>query len=356
MDFIKGVPKLNPTLSYDNLKLTPVEGYLLSRIDGVSSVEDIASASGLPYEEAIGAIKSLWDKKVFSMDGFGSISSGGSNGIELSEDERSAIEKMEDMVQNGTFYQILSLPFDAKPEQVKIKFFELSKIYHPDRYFKKNIGSYKDKLNTIFKKLSEAYEVLYDPKKKKWYDGALTNSKSKMSHVQHTQVSSSMYTVDNRVKGDVNIEETVKFEGPRFIESVRSADIEETVKFEEPKSTEPTIERKIALIKDELDKNMLDQALKEVSILKHIRDSRIPLLMADYYLKHNDLLNAKDYIQMALEYDENNIKAHEMLGDIYIKFKLYRNALKVYETIKKIEPANSHAGIMINEIKSLIED
>ncbi len=333
MDFINGVPKLNPALSYNNLKLTPIEGYLLSRIDEVSSVEDIASLSGLPYDEAIEVIKSLWDKKVFLIDGFEPVSSGGNNSIELSEDERSAIEKMADTVQKGTFYQILSVPFNIKPEQVKIKFFELSKIYHPDRYFKKNIGNYKDKLNTIFKKLSEAYEVLYDPKKKKWYDAALTNSKSKLSH---TQVLSPSYNAGDRVKGSVHIEETVKFE--------------------KLQSIEPTMEQRIALIKEKLDKNMLDQALQEVGILKNVKDSRIPLLMADYYLQHNDLLNAKDYTQVALEYDTNNIKAHEMLGDIYMKFKLYRNALKVYETIKKIEPANSRAEIMINEIKSLIED
>jgi tetratricopeptide (TPR) repeat protein len=353
MDFINSVPKLNPALSYNNLKLTPIEGYLLSRIDEVSSVEDIASMSGLPYDEAIEVIKSLWDKKVFLIDGFEPVSSGGNNGIELSEDERSAIEKMADTVQKGTFYQILSVPFNVKPEQVKIKFFELSKIYHPDRYFKKNIGSYKDKLNTIFKKLSEAYEVLYDPKKKKWYDAALTNSESKLSH---TQVLSPSYNAGDRVKESVHIEETVKFGKPRFIESDRSADIEETVQFEKLQSIEPTMEQRIALIKGKLDKNMLDQALKEVGILKNVKDSRIPLLIADYYLKHNDLLNAKDYTQMALEYDTNNIKAHEMLGDIYMKFKLYRNALKVYETIKKIEPANSRAEIMINKIKSLIED
>jgi len=69
MDFVKGVPKLNPNLSYNSLNLTPVEGYLLSRIDGVSSVDDIVSTSGLPSEQAMEVVRSLWNKNVFSIDG-----------------------------------------------------------------------------------------------------------------------------------------------------------------------------------------------------------------------------------------------------------------------------------------------
>ncbi len=353
MDFVKAVPKTNPALSYNNLQLTPTEGYLLSRIDGVSSVDDIASLSGLPYDEALDVIKSLWNKKVFLINGLEPKSNGGNNDIELSEDERSAIEKMSDTVKNGTFYQILSVPFQVKPEQVKTKFFELSKLYHPDRYFKKNIGDYKGKLNMIFKKLSEAYEVLYDPQKKKWYDAALANPRPNASQFQEPL--SSNNRKDHIMRSD-NTEETVKSSVSRLIEPDRSMKRESTVKYEKPKTVEPTIDQKIALMEEKLDNNMLEQVLQEMDSMKNIRDSRIPLLIAHYYPKHNDLLSARDSTQTAIEFDAYNVEAYEMLGDIYMKFKLYRNALKVYETIKNIAPSDLHAELMIQEIKSFIED
>ncbi len=382
MEFIKGVPKLNSSLSYNTLKLTPIEGYLLSRVDGVSSVDDLASLSGLPYDQALEVIKGLWNKKVFLIDGLEPAGNKENNDVDLSEDEKSAIEKMTDTVKNGTFYQILSVPLQVKPDQVKAKFFELSKIYHPDRYFKKNIGDYKVKLNAIFKKLSEAYEVLYDPQKKQWYDAALVNANTPASRTQRAappdntgartiksvnteetaeyqkppRITSAQSVRREETIKSANTEETVKFQEPPFVEPMQSVQSEETVKIENPRSLESALEQKIALMKERLDKNMLQQVLGEMAALKDVRDSRIPLLMAHYYLKHNDLLNARDYTQMAIEYDANNVRAYELLGEIYMKFKLYRNALKVYETIKNIKPADSHAETMIQEIKSLIED
>ena len=52
----------------------------------------------------------------------------------------------------------------SKKKAVKKAYFALSKEFHPDRYFKKNIAGYKDRLDTIFKKVLEAYEILMDPK------------------------------------------------------------------------------------------------------------------------------------------------------------------------------------------------
>ncbi len=371
MDFIKGIPKLSSSISYNTLSLTPTEGYFLSRIDGVSSVEEIASLSGLPYDQAIGVIKSLWNKKVFAVEGVEQ-SAGEENDVDLNEDERYAIEKMAKTTENGTYYQILSLPFDVKPEQVKVRFFELSKSFHPDKYFRKNIGRYKDMLTMIFKKMSEAYEVLYDPQKKRWYDSELRKPKpSEPSAAQKPPAPKINTTAEvievksvqkrqaqeetNKSRNDIDsTEETQAYEDEDNISE--SVSTEETVEFEKPESVDSIIEQKIALIKENLDKNMLDQALKEMDIVKNIKDVRIPLLMANYYLKENDLLSAKDYARTAVEYDEKNIKAYEILGSIYMKFKLYRNALKVYETIIKVTPDNIYAVKMIKEIKLLIED
>ena len=382
MDFIKGVPKLNSSLSYGTMKLSPIEGYLLSRVDGVSSVDDLASLSGLPYEQALEVIKGLWNKKIFLIDGLEPAGTVENNDVDLSEDEKNAIEKMTDTIRNGTFYQILSVPFQVKPDQVKAKFFELSKIYHPDRYFKKNIGDYKIKLNTIFKKLSEAYEVLYDPQKKQWYDAAMVSAKTPVSGTQRTAPPDSagprgMKTgktgettefkqppvtkpaesvPEEQTAKPVYTEETVKFKEPPSVVPVQPLQSEETVELGGTTPSDSSLEQRIAALKEKLDKNMLQQVLDEMTLFKNVRDPRVPLLMAHYYIRHNDLLNARDYTQMAIEYDANNIKAYELLGDIYIKFKLYRNALKVYETIKNIKPADSHAETMIQEIKSLIED
>ncbi|MEO0813730.1 MAG: tetratricopeptide repeat protein, partial [Myxococcota bacterium] len=52
---------------------------------------------------------------------------------------------------------------------VKKSFFALSKKYHPDRFFGKELGPYKQRLERVFTGLKLAYDTLGHPKKKKAY-------------------------------------------------------------------------------------------------------------------------------------------------------------------------------------------
>src|SRR4051812_42526964 len=62
------------------------------------------------------------------------------------------------------FYQILGVKRDAKPEEIKKAYRRLARKYHPDV----NPG---DKASEErFKKITEAHEVLSDPKKRPVYD------------------------------------------------------------------------------------------------------------------------------------------------------------------------------------------
>jgi curved DNA-binding protein CbpA len=61
------------------------------------------------------------------------------------------------------YFELLDVPRDADAKQIKRAYFSLSKVYHPDRYFRANLGDYTVRLEQIFRKLVEAYELLSDP-------------------------------------------------------------------------------------------------------------------------------------------------------------------------------------------------
>ncbi|MGC8581313.1 MAG: DnaJ C-terminal domain-containing protein [Thermoplasmata archaeon] len=63
------------------------------------------------------------------------------------------------------YYQILGVPKDASPDDIKKAFRTLAKKYHPDMNTEN-----KQEATEKFKKISEAYEVLIDPKKRELYD------------------------------------------------------------------------------------------------------------------------------------------------------------------------------------------
>lgn len=61
------------------------------------------------------------------------------------------------------YHEILGVPRDADPRAIKKAYFALSKRLHPDRYFRRRIGAFAPLVETCFKKLLEAYELLSDP-------------------------------------------------------------------------------------------------------------------------------------------------------------------------------------------------
>jgi curved DNA-binding protein CbpA len=63
-----------------------------------------------------------------------------------------------------SYYELLDVSVDADAKQVKKAYFKLSKEFHPDRFFRREIGEYGSRLERIFKKVLEAHEILSDPK------------------------------------------------------------------------------------------------------------------------------------------------------------------------------------------------
>jgi len=62
------------------------------------------------------------------------------------------------------YYKILNVSTDATFDEIRQSYLNLAKTYHPDV----NIGD--NTQEEKFKELSEAYQVLSDPKKKEKYD------------------------------------------------------------------------------------------------------------------------------------------------------------------------------------------
>jgi DnaJ domain len=57
-------------------------------------------------------------------------------------------------------WTVLGLKPGANAEAVKLAYFDASRVFHPDRYYGKNLGSFRSRLEKIFQRLSEAHETL----------------------------------------------------------------------------------------------------------------------------------------------------------------------------------------------------
>ena len=68
------------------------------------------------------------------------------------------------MGETMNYYEILGVPIDADENEIKSKYRKLAMKYYPDR------NPDDKKAEEMFKKVSEAYEILGDKEKRKEYD------------------------------------------------------------------------------------------------------------------------------------------------------------------------------------------
>jgi curved DNA-binding protein CbpA len=90
------------------------------------------------------------------------------NPVELSEDVDLDAERRREILyvaasQDGwTHWQVLGVPWNASESQVRDAYREKVKVFHPDRYPGIRLGSFRARLEQIFRKLTEARDALAD--------------------------------------------------------------------------------------------------------------------------------------------------------------------------------------------------
>ncbi|MEM7351112.1 MAG: DnaJ domain-containing protein [Acidobacteriota bacterium] len=79
---------------------------------------------------------------------------------------------------NQDFYSVLSLDRKAKPPEIKARFRELARERHPDRFQ----GADKDRAEQDFQDITEAFNVLMDPVRRRQHDLELDRPAQKAAH------------------------------------------------------------------------------------------------------------------------------------------------------------------------------
>lgn len=171
-DFVATVPNVDVA----RLDLTREELDLFSRVGRVAQISWLLEVCGLPEPLAIALLLSLRAKGAVvparvqkaAPPPPGNAAALGEN-VELSDERKRDILEMEIAVEVKNHFELLGVAPDATPEAIRKSFFELSLKFHPDRYFQKNLGSYRARIELVFRKLSLAYETLSDDVKRKAY-------------------------------------------------------------------------------------------------------------------------------------------------------------------------------------------
>jgi curved DNA-binding protein CbpA len=194
------------------LPIGPEEAFVLSRVDGHTSEADIAAATGLATERVrdslarlleLGAIaietppdvapppppprrheaahsRHLLDHPVIEAasehQDQGHPAAALYDPAELDEEvdldlpRKRGILDLFYRLDSVNHYQLLDVPVDADKKAVKDAYYRVVTVFHPDRYFGKNVGAFKPKLEKIFGRLTEAHDILTRKRSREEYD------------------------------------------------------------------------------------------------------------------------------------------------------------------------------------------
>ncbi len=287
-----------------------------------------------------------------------------------------------------TLYDILDIPFNASPKEIKDSYYKASKMFHPDMYFGKNIGPYKARMTRIYKKINEAIEILQDSAKRQEYDKKLVKlgianpsqlADGKFSYRQddHESDEERKRRLERRLRNSSGIMERLNRARELYEHALAQkkagnlVDAYNTIKIAvtyDPKNEtyrafDEEISKTVMSKKAEEVLKMGEEAEKrqdpnyisifEEAARKFTKDARIQFKYAQINLQVEDYRGALQFAEKAAKLAPQNVDILMFLGNIQEKFKKFNLALETYEKILKIDEKHKIAKKKVKDLKQV---
>ena len=180
-------------LLYQQLRLTPQEGYLLSRVDGTSTVTQLQRLAPMPPDEYVRALAALSVTGLLEIRPTSAVKPLARAEVESpaeaepeaeealqysAQEQREYAEviKLAAEIRHHDYYKRLGLSPGATQDQLHSRYLEFVKLYHPDRAREKHLTSLRNELAEIYSALQEAYETLGHSERRTRYEKTLATS------------------------------------------------------------------------------------------------------------------------------------------------------------------------------------
>ena len=224
------VPRPSPGCDIKSLPLQPTEAFLLSRIDAAVTERELALITGLAPEVVGAALDRLLELGAIHFGGGGpgqapsgerrfagaahpgpppdrqaatpppispreppqpfgrSVADSSSSSprlydpSELDEAVDIDVEKRRRILDTFyrldelSYYELLGVAEQADKKQIKSAYYALAPEFHPDKFFRKQLGSYKQKIEAVFARATLAHDVLTSKQRRAEYDEYLAQT------------------------------------------------------------------------------------------------------------------------------------------------------------------------------------
>ncbi|NPC86723.1 J domain-containing protein, partial [Pyxidicoccus fallax] len=168
-DHIATVPNLDPA----RLQLSSEEGTVLSLVGRVERIDAVLARSSLGEARTIAVLLALRAKGaivparvVQRGQPAPVVDAAMAEEVDLEPERKKEVIELERSLDSMDHFAVLGLKPGAPAADVKQAYYNASRRFHPDRYFGKNLGSFRARMERIFRRLTDAHNVLTQPERR----------------------------------------------------------------------------------------------------------------------------------------------------------------------------------------------
>jgi len=381
------IPSLDPNANISGLALSPKDAFVLSRVDGNLSLDKISSISGIALDEIIEIFKRLAAEGVVKFSKAMHTSEIGKPKEKLSileqleEDEhydnlskiprevRREVLMLEEELETINYYDLLKVAKGATNERIKKSYFKMSRDYHPDRFFGKEIGVYKKKFEKIFNTITSAFETLSDKKARQQYD-IETFPKDKERATKREETAKDFNRPKTLIErlaqakkfykmGDLEFRKRNIAAAANYFKLALSYDPQNAEYKQALKKTTPGLDKKKARSKYEEAMRKNEEGFHARAMGLFSEAVELDSENADYnfelskllYALEGDVVRSKECCLKAIETMGDQSEVRVLMGKIYRKAGLIKNAIREFKLALKLDKENKTARMELNEIK-----
>ncbi|MEW6774935.1 MAG: J domain-containing protein [Bdellovibrionota bacterium] len=114
------------------------------------------------------------------------------------------IAKAATLLDQMDYYQVLKIAVGAPAEEIKSSFFKQSRVWHPDRFFRRVPEETYQQVMKIYMRVSEAYSILRDDKVRPLYESRIKGPE----RANHLRYDKAVEEAKQRAKKDEDVAKT----------------------------------------------------------------------------------------------------------------------------------------------------
>ncbi len=88
----------------------------------------------------------------------------------LRPEEIQQLQTMQDCIEDERYYTLFSIASTATQDDIQTAYYKISRQWHPDRFFRRDLGEYEDTITEVFMGITAAFRVLSNPADRLTYD------------------------------------------------------------------------------------------------------------------------------------------------------------------------------------------